>query len=71
MKLRRLIRYPVQTYVLEKNDSVIRDAVLREMERGGQVYYLYNKVDTIDQKVSEITGVDSRCFDWLCSWANE
>ena len=47
-------RYPVQTYVLEKNDSVIRDAVLREMERGGQVYYLYNKVDTIDQKVSEL-----------------
>lgn len=47
-------RYPVQTYVLEKNESVIRDAVLREMERGGQVYYLYNKVDTIDQKVSEL-----------------
>lgn len=47
-------RYPVQTYVLEKNDSVIRDAVLREMERGGQVYYLYSKVDTIVQKVSEL-----------------
>ncbi|MDS3647706.1 transcription-repair coupling factor [Streptococcus pneumoniae] len=47
-------RYPVQTYVLEKNDSVIHDAVLREMERGGQVYYLYNKVDTIVQKVSEL-----------------
>lgn len=47
-------RYPVQTYVLEKNDSVIRDAVLREMERGGQVYYLYNKVGTIVQKVSEL-----------------
>jgi len=47
-------RYPVQTYVLEKNDSVIRDAVLREMERGGQIYYLYNKVDTIDRKVSEL-----------------
>lgn len=47
-------RYPVQTYVLEKNDSVIRDTVLREMERGGQVYYLYNKVDTIVQKVSEL-----------------
>ncbi|WP_084362220.1 transcription-repair coupling factor [Streptococcus pneumoniae] len=47
-------RYPCQTYVLEKNDSVIRDAVLREMERGGQGYYLYNKVDTIVQKVSEL-----------------
>ena len=33
---------------------MIRDAVLREMERGGQVYYLYNKVDTIEKKVSEL-----------------
>ena len=47
-------RYPVQTYVLEQNNRVIRDAVLREMDRGGQVYYLYNKVDTIEKKVSEL-----------------
>ena len=47
-------RYPVQTYVLEQNDHVIRDAVLREIDRGGQVYYLYNKVDTIEKKVSEL-----------------
>ena len=47
-------RYPVQTYVLENNQTVIRDAVLREIDRGGQVYYLYNKVDTIEQKVSEL-----------------
>ncbi|OFQ04507.1 transcription-repair coupling factor [Streptococcus sp. HMSC062D07] len=47
-------RYPVQTYVLEQNDLVIRDAVLREIDRGGQVYYLYNKVDTIEKKVSEL-----------------
>ncbi|MET3645123.1 transcription-repair coupling factor (superfamily II helicase) [Streptococcus gallinaceus] len=47
-------RYPVQTYVLETNPTVIRDAVLREMDRGGQIYYLYNKVDTIEQKVSEL-----------------
>ena len=47
-------RYPVQTYVLEQNDRIIRDAVLREMDRGGQVYYLYNKVDTIEKKVSEL-----------------
>ena len=47
-------RYPVQTYVLEQNDRVIRDAVLREIDRGGQVYYLYNKVDTIKKKVSEL-----------------
>ena len=47
-------RYPVQTYVLENNATVIRDAVLREMDRGGQVYYLYNKVDTMEQKVTEL-----------------
>ncbi|NQG97054.1 transcription-repair coupling factor [Streptococcus suis] len=47
-------RYPVQTYVMETNTSVIRDAILREIDRGGQVYYLYNKVDTIEQKVSEL-----------------
>ncbi|MBZ2022210.1 transcription-repair coupling factor, partial [Streptococcus sanguinis] len=47
-------RYPVQTYVLESNPTVVREAVLREIDRGGQVYYLYNKVDTIEQKVSEL-----------------
>ena len=40
-------RYPVQTYVLETNPTIIRDAIRREMDRGGRVYYLYNKVDTI------------------------
>ncbi len=42
-------RYPVQTYVMEHNDAVIDDAIRREIERGGQVYYLHNKVETIDQ----------------------
>ncbi|MGT2742581.1 transcription-repair coupling factor [Streptococcus plurextorum] len=47
-------RYPVQTYVMETNPGLIREAILREMDRGGQVFYVYNKVDTIDQKVSEL-----------------
>lgn len=47
-------RYPVQTYVMEVNPTVIREAVLRELDRGGQAYYLYNKVDTIEQKVAEL-----------------
>lgn len=47
-------RYPVQTYVMELNQTVIRDAIMREMDRGGQIYYLYNKVDTIEQKVAEL-----------------
>ena len=41
-------RYPVQTYVLDYNDAVIRDAIMRELNRGGQVYFLYNQVRHID-----------------------
>lgn len=47
-------RYPVQTYVLEVNPCVVREAIIREMDRGGQVFYVYNKVETIDQKVAEL-----------------
>ncbi|MGT2926411.1 transcription-repair coupling factor [Streptococcus cuniculipharyngis] len=47
-------RYPVQTYVLETNPSLVREAVLREMDRGGQVFYVYNRVDTIEQKVADL-----------------
>lgn len=43
-----LNRYPIQTYVLERNDSIIRDAIQREMARDGQVFYLYNRVDDIE-----------------------
>ena len=42
-------RYPVQTYVIEHNNAIIDDAIRREIERGGQVYYLHNRVETIDQ----------------------
>ena len=48
-------RYPVQTYVMETNFGVLRDAVLREISHGGQVFYVYNRVDTIEQKVSQIS----------------
>ena len=47
-------RYPVQTFVLEHNDAVIDDAIRRELERGGQVYYLHNKVETIDHVASAL-----------------
>ena len=42
-------RYPVQTYVLEHSNPILDDAIRREVERGGQVYYLHNRVETIDQ----------------------
>lgn len=40
-------RYPVQTYVLEYNEAVVRNAIEREVARGGQVYYLHNRVESI------------------------
>ena len=45
-------RYPVQTYVMEHSNAILDDAIRREVERGGQVYYLHNRVDTIDQCAS-------------------
>jgi len=42
-------RYPIQTYVVEQNDQLIRDAILREIGRGGQVYFVYNRVEDIER----------------------
>ncbi|MBQ8354084.1 MAG: transcription-repair coupling factor [Oscillospiraceae bacterium] len=47
-------RYPVQTFVMEHNTAIIDDAIRREIERGGQVYYLHNRVETIDQCASAL-----------------
>ncbi len=48
-------RHPVQTYVLEHNWSVIADAINREVARGGQVYYLHNRIETIDSTAMQIS----------------
>ena len=48
-------RYPVQTYVVEHSNAIIDDAIRREVERGGQVYYLHNRVETIDQCAAALT----------------
>ncbi len=42
-------RHPVQTYVLEQNQGVLIDAINKEIRRGGQVYYLHNRVETIER----------------------
>ena len=47
-------RYPVQTYVLAEQDVVIKDAIYKEIARHGQVFVLYNRVETIEQKVREL-----------------
>ena len=50
-------RQPVQTYVLEHDWSVLSDAMSRELERGGQVYYLHNRVETIDRTAGRIQAM--------------
>ena len=42
-------RYPVQTYVIEQNTEVLVQAILTELRRGGQVYYLHNRIETIEK----------------------
>lgn len=50
-------RLPVQTYVLEHDWSVLGDAMRRELDRGGQVYYLYNRVETIERTAGRIQAM--------------
>ena len=47
-------RYPVQTYVMEHSNAILDDAIRKEIERGGQVYYLHNRVETIEQCASAL-----------------
>lgn len=48
-------RFPVQTYVMEYNGELIREAIERELAREGQVYFLYNRIEDIERKAEEIS----------------
>jgi len=48
-------RMPIQTYVMEHNDEIVREAINRELMRGGQVYYIYNNVSNIDEITANIS----------------
>jgi transcription-repair coupling factor (superfamily II helicase) len=50
-------RLPVQTYVLEYSDGLVRDAVLRELSRGGQVFILYNRVESIESFAFKVARI--------------
>ncbi|MDR1589539.1 MAG: transcription-repair coupling factor [Oscillospiraceae bacterium] len=50
-------RQPVQTYVLEHNWGVVADAITREVSRGGQVYYLHNRIDNIDRAAARLSAM--------------
>lgn len=47
-------RLPIQTYVMEYNDEMVREAIQRELSRGGQVYYVYNRVNNIDEIAGQV-----------------
>ena len=50
-------RRPVQTYVLEYDEEVIKEAIIKELERSGQVFYLFNKVEGIEAKAIQIANL--------------
>ncbi|GKX68723.1 transcription-repair coupling factor [Inconstantimicrobium mannanitabidum] len=54
-------RYPIQTYVVEQNDQLIRDAILREMNRDGQIFFVYNRVDDIQSIGDYLTKLVPEC----------
>lgn len=64
-------RLPIQTYVMEYNPEFVKDAILRELARNGQVYYLYNRVSNIDEVAKTDTGSCTRGKCRFCSWTNE
>ena len=47
-------RQPIQTYVMEYNEEMVREAIVRELTRGGQVYYVYNRVNDIEQVALQV-----------------
>ena len=47
-------RIPIETYVVEYNEEIIKRAIRREIERGGQVYYVHNRVRTIEEKAESL-----------------
>ena len=50
-------RKPVQTYILEYDDEIVKEAITKELEHGGQVFYLYNKVEGIERKANYIQNL--------------
>lgn len=47
-------RYPVQTYVIQDNDLIVKDAIYKELSRNGQAFVLYNKVASIESKMEQL-----------------
>ncbi|MDD7362792.1 MAG: transcription-repair coupling factor [Peptoniphilus sp.] len=50
-------RFPVQTYVIEYNPMMVREAILKELDRGGQVYFVYNRVQSMERMLGELRAL--------------
>ncbi|WP_196594359.1 transcription-repair coupling factor [Pectinatus sottacetonis] len=50
-------RFSIQTYVIENNDTILCDAIRREIRRGGQIYFIYNRIETIDRMYLKLTDL--------------
>ena len=64
-------RLPVQTYVGESEDTILRQAILREIDRGGQVFYVHNRVQSIENITPEIVVPGARNNSSCRSWTDE
>lgn len=54
-------RHPVQTYVLEQDNGILMDAIHKELRRGGQVYYLHNRVESIEATAARLSVQIPEC----------
>ena len=64
-------RRAIQTYVMEYNEELVKEAVYREMTRGGQVYYVYNRVNNIAEVTAELQRLLPRCESCICPRTDE
>ena len=62
---------PIQTYVMEYNEELVREAINRELARSGQVYYVYNRVRDIDEMTTKIQAACAGGKCGVCTWTDE
>ena len=60
MSSRRFERQPIETYVLEYDEGIVSEAIRKELARGGQVYYLHNRVDNIEECAARVGKLVAR-----------
>ena len=65
-----LDRLPIQTYVMEYQEEMVREAIARELARDGQVYYVFNRVRQIADVTAKIVSA-ARGGCGICPWADE